>query len=185
MTRQESVCCQSKVRTVRSVLARGVSISMFVLGVLACTRPVAAQTSGTSAAPQTPAASTASQEPADPNPGAFTLTGGTDFVNRYMFRGIRQNSTGIAIWPWADLGIAAYSGEGGLKSVGINVGTWNSLNTSSTVPITRSASSALPASRQCRSARRRSSVPGMSTVARSSRSSVTPRSSSTAATAPR
>jgi hypothetical protein len=49
-----------------------------------------------------------------------------------MFRGIRQNSSGIASWPAVDLGIAAYSGEGGLKSVGINFGTWNSLHTGDT-----------------------------------------------------
>jgi hypothetical protein len=68
----------------------------------------------------------------DPNPGALTTSGGIDFLNQYMFRGIRQNSTGIAMWPWADLGIAAYSGDGGLKSVGVNLGTWNSLHTGDT-----------------------------------------------------
>jgi hypothetical protein len=74
----------------------------------------------------------AQAEPADPNPGALTITGNIDFLNQYMFRGIRQNSTGIAIWPSFDLGIAAYSGEGGLKTVGINFGTWNSLHTGDT-----------------------------------------------------
>jgi hypothetical protein len=49
-----------------------------------------------------------------------------------MFRGIRQNSTEVAMWPWADLGIAAFSGDGGLKSVNINLGTWNSLHTGDT-----------------------------------------------------
>src|SRR5688572_17429634 len=68
----------------------------------------------------------------DPNPGALTISGGYDFLNQYMFRGIRQNSTGIAMWPWFDLGIAAYSGDGGLKSVGVNFGTWNSLHTGDT-----------------------------------------------------
>jgi hypothetical protein len=72
------------------------------------------------------------QETNDPNPGALTLTGSIDFLNQYMFRGIRQNSTGIASWPAVDLGIAAYSGDGGLKSVGINFGTWNSLHTGDT-----------------------------------------------------
>ena len=68
----------------------------------------------------------------DPNPGALTISGGYDFLNQYMFRGIRQHSTGIAMWPWADLGIAAYSGEGSLKSASINFGTWNSLHTGDT-----------------------------------------------------
>jgi hypothetical protein len=72
------------------------------------------------------------QDPPDPNPGALTLTGTFDVVNQYMFRGIRQNSTGVAMWPAVDLGIAAYSGMGGLKSVGINFGTWNSLHTGDT-----------------------------------------------------
>jgi hypothetical protein len=72
------------------------------------------------------------QEAKDPNPGSLTLTGSIDFLNQYMFRGIRQNSTGVASWPAVDLGIAAYSGEGGLKSVGINFGTWNSLHTGDT-----------------------------------------------------
>ena len=73
-----------------------------------------------------------SPAPADPNPGAMTLTGSFDVLNQYMFRGIRQNSTGVAMWPAMDLGIAPYSDEGGLKSVGINVGTWNSLHTGDT-----------------------------------------------------
>jgi hypothetical protein len=69
---------------------------------------------------------------ADPNPGALTITGNIDFLNRYMFRGLRQNSTGMAMWPSFDLGIAAFSGKGGLKSAGINFGTWNSLHTGDT-----------------------------------------------------
>ena len=69
---------------------------------------------------------------ADPNPGAMTITGSIDFLNQYMFRGIRQNSTGFATWPAVDLGIAAYSGDGGLKSVGVNFGTWNSLHSGDT-----------------------------------------------------
>jgi len=68
----------------------------------------------------------------DPNPGAMTLTASFDFLNQYMFRGIRQNSTGIAMWPAVDLGIATYSGKGGLKSLGVNLGTWNSLHTGDT-----------------------------------------------------
>ena len=66
-----------------------------------------------------------------PDPGPVTVTGGYDFLNQYMFRGIRQNSTGIAMWPWADVGVAAYSGDGALKSVGVNVGMWNSVHTDS------------------------------------------------------
>jgi len=74
----------------------------------------------------------AQQEADDPNTGALTLSGGYDFLNQYMFRGIRQNATEVAMWPWADLGIAAFSGDGGLKAVNINFGTWNSLHTGDT-----------------------------------------------------
>jgi len=80
-----------------------------------------------------PAAGQTSTAPsADPNPGNLTLTMSFDAVSTYMFRGIRQNSTGIALWPVADLGVALYSGNGGLKSVGVNFGTWNSLHTGDT-----------------------------------------------------
>jgi hypothetical protein len=72
------------------------------------------------------------QEPADPNPGALTVTGSVDVLNQYMFRGIRQNSTEVAIWPALDLGFSVYSGEGGLKSAGVNVGSWSSLHTGDT-----------------------------------------------------
>jgi hypothetical protein len=69
------------------------------------------------------------QSSGDPNPGAVTLTGGFDFANAYFFRGIPQDDTGVIMWPSGDLGFALYSGEGGLRSVGVNVGTWNSLHT--------------------------------------------------------
>jgi hypothetical protein len=65
---------------------------------------------------------------ADPNPGALTITGATDFTSAYMFRGIRQEDDNLILWPYFDLGIAAYSGDGGLKSVGVNFGTWNSIH---------------------------------------------------------
>ena len=69
------------------------------------------------------------QSAADPNTGAMTITGATDFSNAYLFRGIYQETDGLIIWPYFDLGIAAFSGDGGVKSVGVNIGTWNSLHT--------------------------------------------------------
>ena len=64
----------------------------------------------------------------DPNPGALTISGAVDFTNAYFFRGIRQDDTKVITWPYFDLGLALYSGDGGLKSVGVNFGTWNSLH---------------------------------------------------------
>jgi hypothetical protein len=78
------------------------------------------------------ASTTEAQEPADPNPGGISTSGGMDVQSTYMFRGIRQNSTGVALWPWVDLGFAAYAGDGAVKSVGINVGSWNSQHTGDT-----------------------------------------------------
>ena len=69
---------------------------------------------------------------AQDTPPTVTVSAGIDLVNQYMFRGIRQNGTGVATWPFFDLGIGAFEGEGGLKSVGINFGTWNSLHTGDT-----------------------------------------------------
>lgn len=75
------------------------------------------------------AAPAAAQEPADPNPGAITISGAMDFTNAYYFRGIPQDESGVIMYPYFDLGIALFSGDGGLKSVGVNLGTWNSLHT--------------------------------------------------------
>ena len=69
------------------------------------------------------AAPAAAQDP------KVAVAGGVDFTNRYMFRGIRQNGTGMAIFPFVDVGIPLASGDGGLTSATLNVGTWNSVHT--------------------------------------------------------
>jgi hypothetical protein len=61
--------------------------------------------------------------------GKVAVTGGLDFTNQYMFRGIRQNYSGMAIWPFVDLGVPVFSGDGALKSVNVNIGSWNSFHT--------------------------------------------------------
>lgn len=52
---------------------------------------------------------------------SVAVTGGLDFTNQYNFRGIRQNTEGVSIWPYVDLGI-------GFESVTLNFGTWNALH---------------------------------------------------------
>jgi len=69
------------------------------------------------------AAPAAAQDP------KVAVTGGLDFTNQYNFRGIRQNAAGMAIFPFVDAGIPVFSGDGGLKSVSINLGSWNSFHT--------------------------------------------------------
>src|SRR5688500_5117042 len=59
----------------------------------------------------------------------LAVTGGLDVTNQYMFRGIRQNTAGASIWPYFDLGIPTFSGDGALKAVTLNLGTWNAFHT--------------------------------------------------------
>jgi hypothetical protein len=72
----------------------------------------------------------ATAQSTDPNPGDITFTGGVDWVNAYHFRGIPQDEDtfGKIMWPYADLGLSLYAGDGGLKSIGVNLGSWNSLH---------------------------------------------------------
>lgn len=66
----------------------------------------------------------------DPNPGAITLTTGIDFPTVYFFRGIRQEQNPkLTMFPFGDVGISLYSGDGGVTSAGVNFGVWNSLHT--------------------------------------------------------
>jgi hypothetical protein len=74
----------------------------------------------------------AAQTADDPNPGALTFTGSFDVPSIYFFRGIRQETDpGFTMFPAADLGIALGSSDGAIKSVGVNFGLWNSLQTGS------------------------------------------------------
>jgi hypothetical protein len=57
------------------------------------------------------------------------VTGGVDVTNRYSFRGIRQNGGEAAIWPYVDVGGTLSKGDGAVKSVTLNAGTWNSFHT--------------------------------------------------------
>ena len=70
------------------------------------------------------------QTPPDPNAGALTLTSAVDFPSVYFFRGIRQETDPkLTTFATGDVGISLFSGDGGLKTAGINIGIWNSLHT--------------------------------------------------------
>jgi hypothetical protein len=99
---------------IRAVLSHVRPVAVGLL-INACAVPAAAQTAAS-----------------DPNSGNVTVTATVDAVSTYMFRGIRQNSTGLALWPVVDLGFAAYTGDGVFKTAAINVGSWNSLHTGDT-----------------------------------------------------
>jgi uncharacterized protein (TIGR02001 family) len=98
------------------------------LAVSACAATALVMCMAAPAAAQAPAPAA----PPDPNAGAMTVSVTMDLLNQYMFRGIRQNSTEVAMWPTVDLGLATFSGDGALKSVGLNFGVWNSLHTGDT-----------------------------------------------------
>lgn len=66
---------------------------------------------------------------ASPASAQVAVTGGVDLVNQYNFRGIRQNVDPVSIWPYVDFGFTPFMGDGGLKTVGVNLGTWNAFNT--------------------------------------------------------
>lgn len=55
-------------------------------------------------------------------------TGGLDIVSQYNFRGIRQNTEGVSIWPFIDFGFTPFRGDGAVKTVTVNVGSWNALH---------------------------------------------------------
>jgi hypothetical protein len=57
------------------------------------------------------------------------VAGGLDVTNQYNFRGIRQNGSEVSIWPFIDVGIPLATGDGALKTVTLNLGTWNALHT--------------------------------------------------------
>lgn len=78
------------------------------------------------------AAPAAAQSPSAHNQGALTFTGGLDVPSIYYFRGFRQErDPKVTLWPFMDLGITFRSGQGLFDRVGVNVGTWNSLQTGS------------------------------------------------------
>lgn len=69
------------------------------------------------------------QEPTDAPSGRVTVSGGVEFLNAYSFRGIRQDDTGVIMWPHVNLGLSVYESTGGLKTIRLSGGTWNSLHT--------------------------------------------------------
>jgi hypothetical protein len=66
------------------------------------------------------------------NQGALAFTGGLDVPSIYYFRGFRQKrDPKVTLWPFMDLAVTFRSGGRPFERVGMNFGTWNSLNTGS------------------------------------------------------
>ena len=62
----------------------------------------------------------------------MTFTGGLDVPTKYVFRGLVQEADSkLTLFPYGDLGIAFFSGEGAIKTASVNFGVWNALLTGS------------------------------------------------------
>ena len=71
--------------------------------------------------------------PAQAQSKPVTVVGAVDFPTVYFFRGIRQEADPkFTTFVAGDVGISLLAdGSGGLKTAGINVGTWNAFMTGS------------------------------------------------------
>jgi hypothetical protein len=81
---------------------------------------------GTAAAVIAAPASAQQSTPADTR--TVAITGVLDVRNAYMFRGVRQDDTGVITWPAAEIALRLHSADHGLTSVRVHVGTFNSLH---------------------------------------------------------
>jgi len=71
------------------------------------------------------ASSAAAQGTTGPNGGNIALGASFDITNAYLFRGLRQDDTGLIMWPAADVGVRLFDATGPV----LHVGSWNSLHT--------------------------------------------------------
>src|SRR5688500_12324200 len=78
------------------------------------------------------AAPASAQQSAPSDTGAIEFAASIDFMNQYIFRGVRQNATGMAVWPAIAVGINVHSGDGVLKQVHIGGAFLNSLHSGDT-----------------------------------------------------
>lgn len=57
-----------------------------------------------------------------------SVAGGLDVRNAYMFRGVRQDDSGVITWPTAEIGLQVHHADRGLTSARVRVGTFNSVH---------------------------------------------------------
>ena len=72
------------------------------------------------------------QENASSGSEAVAVVGGLDFASQYVFRGVRQNATGVVASPFVDVSAKVLSGDGPIKRVDVSAGFWNSLHSGDT-----------------------------------------------------
>lgn len=66
-----------------------------------------------------------------PNTGALEFSGGFDVASAYYFRGYLQENQGLIIQPY--LGVAFTAVDSDDFDLGVNLGTWNSIHSESTL----------------------------------------------------
>ena len=96
-----------------SALRRHVACVVTAVAMLAAARPVLAQSPASGGRP-------------------VSVASGVDVASDYIFRGVRQNSTEIVMWPFVEIGINRSTRVGPVQGVSVRTGTWNSLHTGDT-----------------------------------------------------
>jgi hypothetical protein len=65
------------------------------------------------------------------NNGMISISAGVDLYDKYFFRGYTQQTKGLQVQPWAELGIQLVdNGDGAFGDVSLFIGTWNSVTSS-------------------------------------------------------
>ena len=102
-----------------------------VVALVGAATPALVRAQPSAASGEQPAAPMPTPTPV-PAPRRAAVTTSFDMVSAYMFRGIFQEDHGVIAQPLADLGITLMTGEGTLKSVATNVGSWSSVHSGPT-----------------------------------------------------
>jgi hypothetical protein len=66
-----------------------------------------------------------------PNTGGLSFSGGVDVVSSYYFRGYLQENSGVIVQPFFGIGFTAHESDD--VTIGVNLGTWNSIHSENTL----------------------------------------------------
>ncbi len=104
--------------------------AVFAAAALAVTNPAAfAQDSPERAMPHGPAP----ERPIDsPNTGAVTFSLDQTIVTQYIFRGVKQEDSGLIYQPGVTINATLYEGEDFISSLDVYAGIWNSIHSEDT-----------------------------------------------------
>ena len=112
-------------------LCQGLALAAFLGAPLVSSAQEAADERKTESQEPVVEAEVMDEEPAGPNAGKLSFSGGTDFTTAYFFRGYNQEDQGVIGQPYLTL-FAKLSDSDEFKVTGY-VGTWNSVHSESTL----------------------------------------------------